>query len=596
MSYSKRHKQFRRVNRTLLASAVIAGIGFTNTQAATISVDGVTCTLTDAITAANTDAATGGCTSGTGADVLAISATTIDLVASLPDIESDITVNGNGVTISGDQTFRLMQINSGSLTLNDTILTQGGAPGNNPGGGLVCNDSQLTISNLAITNTRAGALIFRRCTGSLDNSIIDGNVGNDFSNNNSGGISILSSDVTIEDSTISNNVTNNGYGDDGGGGIFINNTDGNSTLTVNNSTIVNNFSTVAGGGIGHRNSNSGNSTTLNLNNVTLSSNSSDAGGGGMFLDNTVIAVGANLTITANTTSGGGTGTFYGGGIFNNGADITLVQTIVSGNEADYGSGNEIESFSGTVTLDGTNVLGFSGDAGVSGATAGPSDIVPTQTLNELIDITLADNGGPTQTHAVPAGSVALDVAGLSSCITATDQRGQPRPADGDGNGSAECDIGAFEADQVILDADLVVDISNNAPVPVQLGTQFQIALTASNNGPADATGVTVLSTVSGQLTVLSNDCGASVAGNAVTWVLGDLANAASAVCNLTTEVSGTGLITNSASITGDQNDPVNNNTSADTIAGAGTQSVPTLSWFGLMMLSFGLFWIARRKV
>jgi hypothetical protein len=51
---------------------------------------------------------------------------------------------------------------------------------------------------------------------------------------------------------------------------------------------------------------------------------------------------------------------------------------------------------------------------------------------------LADNGGPTLTHALQPGSSALDAADASLC-PATDQRGGARPA------GAGCDIGAFEA-------------------------------------------------------------------------------------------------------------------------------------------------------
>jgi hypothetical protein len=56
---------------------------------------------------------------------------------------------------------------------------------------------------------------------------------------------------------------------------------------------------------------------------------------------------------------------------------------------------------------------------------------------------LANNGGPTQTHALLAGSPAID-HGDNTNAPATDQRGVARPRDGDHNGSRAVDIGAFE--------------------------------------------------------------------------------------------------------------------------------------------------------
>src|SRR5205823_2750157 len=63
---------------------------------------------------------------------------------------------------------------------------------------------------------------------------------------------------------------------------------------------------------------------------------------------------------------------------------------------------------------------------------------------------LAAYGGPTQTMAILPGSQAIDAADNGTCA-ATDQRGVMRPKDGDGNGSAICDMGAFEYDPAGLD-------------------------------------------------------------------------------------------------------------------------------------------------
>ena len=49
---------------------------------------------------------------------------------------------------------------------------------------------------------------------------------------------------------------------------------------------------------------------------------------------------------------------------------------------------------------------------------------------------LQDNGGPTETHALGEGSVAIDVAPEAECQIETDQRGLPR--------DSICDVGAFE--------------------------------------------------------------------------------------------------------------------------------------------------------
>ncbi|PWT88074.1 MAG: hypothetical protein C5B54_11200 [Acidobacteria bacterium] len=62
---------------------------------------------------------------------------------------------------------------------------------------------------------------------------------------------------------------------------------------------------------------------------------------------------------------------------------------------------------------------------------------------------MQNNGGATSTHALLPGSPAIDAGDNNGC-TSTDQRGANRPQDGNGDGIATCDMGAFEASPVSL--------------------------------------------------------------------------------------------------------------------------------------------------
>ena len=94
-------------------------------QAATITVNS-TCSLANAITAANTDTATGGCQAGSGADTITLTAN-ITLSAALPNIASNITIEGAGKSISGNNTYHIFHIASGPVTINNLTLTKGKA-------------------------------------------------------------------------------------------------------------------------------------------------------------------------------------------------------------------------------------------------------------------------------------------------------------------------------------------------------------------------------------------------------------------------------------------------------------------------------------
>jgi hypothetical protein len=67
----------------------------------------------------------------------------------------------------------------------------------------------------------------------------------------------------------------------------------------------------------------------------------------------------------------------------------------------------------------------------------PTDVVDVS-AGALALGALADNGGPTLTHALDPASIAVDAIPVELCGADEDQRGVARPQGG------MCDIGSFE--------------------------------------------------------------------------------------------------------------------------------------------------------
>jgi hypothetical protein len=174
-------------------------------QAATIVVDELTCTIVDAIVAANADAAQGGCPAGRGADtlVLAPPGSTVTLRSvnnttygptGLPVIRSVITIAGQGGTIARAPSapdFRLLAVNrAGDLTLQDATLMGGSAADFSLvgwGAGILNDNGVVSIENSAITGNAGSGAGTRatdggRTTVTLTKSTISHNSGTGVSN------------------------------------------------------------------------------------------------------------------------------------------------------------------------------------------------------------------------------------------------------------------------------------------------------------------------------------------------------------------------------------------------------------------------------
>jgi hypothetical protein len=128
---------------------------------------------------------------------------------------------------------------------------------------------------------------------------------------------------------------------------------------------------------------------------------------------------------------------FGGGVLASDSLVRVKNTILALNQA----GQFGQDVLGLFISQGHNlVLDYhSGNANTSFTDPFNEDILG---FNPMLGV-LANNGGPTQTHALLAGSPAID-HGDNSGAPAVHQRGVARPRDGDGNGSKLVDIGAFE--------------------------------------------------------------------------------------------------------------------------------------------------------
>jgi MYXO-CTERM domain-containing protein len=157
----------------------------------------------------------------------------------------------------------------------------------------------------------------------------------------------------------------------------------------------------------------------------------------------------NSTVIGNSsTSDAG---FAAGGLVTFGSGVMdSSNTLVAANTV--GENNTVVNCGctggGCMTANGFDSSGFNLEDADTCNFADTSDLVDTDPMTTA----LGDYGGPVPTHGLLAGSPALDAASNDNC-TATDARTLDRPSDGNADGTADCDIGAFELSSDEYDAD-----------------------------------------------------------------------------------------------------------------------------------------------
>jgi CSLREA domain-containing protein len=338
-------------------------------------------------------------------------------------------------------------------------------------------------------------------------------------------------------------------------------TSGGGTLTLTHSTVADNQATATSSGAGQAFANGGGmeldfGATLHIDHSTISGNDATAtitagsgnsttrpSGGGIYQAGGTLTVDES-TISGNSASGsGGTETIIadfaeGGGIYqDNSASLTLTGSTLSGNSVavpagphEFTAGANMQLLTGGTFQD-TIVANPIGGANCSQSATDftsngynlEDDSSPASTCNftQSTDISgqdpmlgsLADNGGPTQTMKLLAGSPAID-KGKSFGAT-TDERGTgfPRISDSptiaNAAGGDGSDIGAFERDSVSPNKPLITASSPKSPANnnnptlkgfAEAGSTVRIYTTANCSGPAMRTG-SAASFHSGGLTV-----------------------------------------------------------------------------------------------
>jgi CSLREA domain-containing protein len=309
---------------------------------------------------------------------------------------SVISPYGGGAVIFNESNG-IVKITNSSFISNsiNASYSIGGAGIYNDGGRItIAGSTFLGNSGGAINNNPQGTL-------SITHSL--------FHKNSSGGAGAIATTgvTTITNSTFSHNLALRGSG----GAIF-----SEGVLNILSSTFMSNSAKYGGGAIfTHGN--------LIMTNCTLSGNSANGPGGGINNYETVIIV--NSTFSGNSAREN-----WGGGIFNKGF-LHMSNTII----ANSPSGNDCLN---GITI-GTNINNLIEDGSCESLLTGDPLLGPLQ-----------NNGGPTLTYALRATSPAVDAGHGPTCaappVNNLDQRGVVRPFDGNGDGSPQCDIGAYEYD------------------------------------------------------------------------------------------------------------------------------------------------------
>jgi predicted outer membrane repeat protein len=359
-----------------------------------------------------------------GEQLIYIADGTYVLNGSLPTITEGLSIIGSSpanTVLDGDNLYRHFRVDLltpgtvtfSNLTLqNGNFLTSSGSIG-------IWGPASTVISDCRFLNNTAGdvggAIRISYALGSsmeVHRSHFEGNVageGGAALGTGGGGIDRL----IIKDSSFINNSSQAVTAGIGGGAIRLQ--DIYDEGRIERSLFSGNSSQIQGGAIDAEG-------VLDITNSTFVANSAPRGGA-LHVDGTR-TVDMSHTTLADNTSTDGSALAISGGV------LRLDSILLARHGGDACSGAGISSRGNNFYDADDPDCNFNQDSDVE-----HSDL--------MLSTSLADNGGTTPTLALNPGSPAIDGAAVCP-IDNVDQRGLPRPADGDGDSTETCDVGAFE--------------------------------------------------------------------------------------------------------------------------------------------------------
>lgn len=404
------------------------------------------------------------------------------------DITDDVTITGNGVNatiIDGDAADRVFHVMYGATALLEHLRIQNGGAVASGGGIQADGGTDLQLDTVTVSGNHASSSGFVQgggihATGDVAAQflVVDGNSAQStggsayggglslggalvrmansriFDNTASSATSVTTgggisstSDLQLWDSVVRGNTAHSGTTQAYGGGIEV----GNGSLVLLRVELADNLadapaSSAFGGGI------ESSSPTI-LVNTTVAGNQAAYGGGGIWIQSDLLTL-VNVTIADNTSA-----TISAGGLaVQSGASLKIASTLIANN-----AGPQPDctiTAAGTITSLGYNLIGNTSGCTITpaagdqfGSAANPID----PHLGPLTDLGSSNgtrgmlplSGSP----AIDTGDPILDDGSGGTCQPA-DQANTSRPLDGDGDGTARCDIGAVEVqfnDEIFAD-------------------------------------------------------------------------------------------------------------------------------------------------